>query len=141
MRIKDARQTFLGVWIRNVMAAEDILIYGDGKQIRDFNYVDDVVDALILAATNDAAIGQIFNLGAKPPVDLKTLADLMLKINGKGNCRIIPFPAENRAIDIGDYYADYTLISKTLGWTPKISLEEGLKRSVDFYREFGAHYK
>ncbi len=140
MRIKDARQTFLGVWIRNLLRGEEILIYGDGSQLRDFNYVDDAVEALLTAALSDKAVGEVFNLGAEPPLSLKELADLLIKLNGSGRSRIVPFPEERRAIDIGDYYADFSKAVGLLGWKPRIAPAEGLKRTLDFYREFGEHY-
>jgi UDP-glucose 4-epimerase len=140
MRIKDARQTFLGVWIRNLLRGEEILIYGDGSQLRDFNYVDDAVNALLAAALSDRAVGEVFNLGAEPPLSLKELAELLIKLNVSGRSRIVPFPEERRAIDIGNYYADFSKAVGLLGWKPRIAPAEGLKRTVDFYRDFGEHY-
>ena len=140
MRIKDARQTFLGVWIRNLLRGEELLIYGDGSQLRDFNYVDDAVEGLLAAALSDKAVGEIFNLGAAPPLSLNELAALLTKLNASGRARIVPFPGERRAIDIGDYYADFSKAVALLGWKPRIAIAEGLKRTLDFYREFGEHY-
>lgn len=140
MRIKDARQTFLGVWIRNLLRGEDIPIYGDGSQLRDFNYVDDAVDALLAAALSDKAVGEVFNLGAAPPLSLKELAELLIKLNESGHSTFLPFPEERRAIDIGDYYADFSKAVRLLGWQPRIAPAQGLKRTLDFYREFGEHY-
>ena len=140
MRIKDARQTFLGVWIRNLLRGEEILIYGDGSQLRDFNYVDDAVEGLLAAALLDKAVGEVFNLGAAPPLSLNDLAALLTKLNASGHARIVPFPGERRAIDIGDYYADFSKAVALLGWKPRIAIAEGLKRTLDFYREFGEHY-
>jgi UDP-glucose 4-epimerase len=140
MRVRDARQTFLGVWIRNLSHGEALEIYGDGSQLRDFNYVDDVVDALLLAVCTDTAVGHVLNLGASPPISLKELADLLVRLNGSGGYKIVPFPPHRRAIDIGDYYADFRLATEVLGWQPSVSLADGLKRTLEFYREFGAHY-
>jgi UDP-glucose 4-epimerase len=140
MRIKDARQTFLGVWIRNLLRGEELLIYGDGSQLRDFNYVDDAVEGLLAAARLDEAVGEVFNLGAEPPLSLNELAALLIELNASGRARIVPFPGERRAIDIGDYYADFSKAVALLGWKPRIAIAEGLKRTLDFYREFGEHY-
>jgi len=140
MRIKDARQTFLGVWIRNLLRGDEIQVFGDGSQQRDFNYVDDAVEALLAAAMSDQAVGQVLNLGAEPPISLKDLADLLIKLNGSGRCRIVPFPEDRRAIDIGDYYADFGRAASVLGWKPRVALADGLQRTLDFYREFGEHY-
>lgn len=140
MRIKDARQTFLGVWIRNLLRGDEIQVFGDGSQLRDFNYVDDAVEALLAAAVSDQAVGQVFNLGAEPPISLKDLAELLIKVNGAGRYRIVPFPEERRAIDIGDYYADFSKAVGVLAWKPHVALADGLRSTLAFYREFGEHY-
>ncbi len=136
MRVVDARQTFLGIWFRRLIQGEEILIYGDGEQKRDLNYVDDIVDVLLMAAANDSTIGEIYNLGGDEVVSLKTLARMLIEANvGKGNSRLIPFPAEQKAIDIGDYYGDYSKIKQALGWQPKVGLADGLKRTLEYYRQ------
>jgi len=140
MRIKDARQTFLGVWIRNLLRGDEIQVFGNGSQQRDFNYVDDAVEALLAAAVSDQAVGQVLNLGAEPPISLKDLAELLIKLNGSGRCRSVPFPEDRRVIDIGDYYADFGRAVSVLGWKPRVALADGLQRTLDFYREFGEHY-
>jgi UDP-glucose 4-epimerase len=134
MRVKDARQTFLGIWIKQLIDGEPIKVFGDGTQIRDFNYADDVTEALLLAAAAPAADGQIFNLGSDETINLRDLAALMVEVNGGGQYEIVPFPSDRKAIDIGDYYADYRLIQGRLGWRPKIDLREGLRRTLEFYR-------
>ena len=140
MRVRDARQTFLGVWIRLLVEGKPFQVFGDGRQVRDFSYVDDAVDAMLTAAASDDANGGVFNLGADDPICLKELADLLVEINGAGEYALVPFPDDRKAIDIGDYYADYKHIRSTLGWTPRVPLREGLKRTLDFYRENGEHY-
>lgn len=141
MRIKDARQTFLGVWLKQVLTDEPILVYGDGRQLRDFNYVDDVVEALLMAALDPSADGQIYNLGsAEPPIGLLDLARLLVDINAGGEYRLIPFPPDRKAIDIGDYYADYGKIQRELTWSPRVPLADGLRRSLEYYRAHLSHY-
>jgi UDP-glucose 4-epimerase len=140
MRVKDARQTFLGWWIRQVIEGRELEIFGDGRQVRDFNYVSDVVEALLLAATEDDANGQVFNLGGLEPINLLNLAELLIELNGSGSYRMVPFPPDRKAIDIGDYYADYRLIQGKLGWRPQVTLREGLACTLDYYRQHGNHY-
>src|SRR5581483_5309639 len=106
MRVKDDRQTFLGTWLRLAVLGEELLVFGDGKQRRDFTYVDDAVDAFLLAGESDAADGEVFNVGGEPPVSLAELAELLVELAGGGSWRLVPFPEERRSIDIGDYYAD-----------------------------------
>jgi UDP-glucose 4-epimerase len=141
MRVKDARQTFLGIWLKQVLSGEPIVVYGDGQQLRDFNYVDDVIDALLMAALDARADGQVYNLGsAERPISLHDLARLVIEINATGEYRRIPFPPDRKAIDIGDYYADFSKIQCELDWTPRIPLAEGLRRSLDYFRQYLPHY-
>lgn len=140
MRVKDARQTFLGIWIRNVIEGKPIQVWGDGRQLRDFTYIDDCVDALLLAALHPAASGQIFNLGGLEVINLRDLAALTVEVAGGGSFEIIPYPADRKPIDIGDYYADDRRIRTMLGWQPQIDLRTGLARTIAFYREHCHHY-
>ena len=134
MRVKDARQTFLGIWVRLLVEGKPFEVWG-GEQLRDFTYVDDAVEAFLLVAANDDANGQLFTLGGDGPVSLKDLADLLIEVNGGGEYLIREFPAERKRIDIGDYYSDYSLIRSTLGWEPVVPLREALKRTLDYYLE------
>lgn len=134
MRIKDARQTFLGIWVRLLLEGKPIQVFGDGQQLRDFNYVDDVVDALLSAAVSEKANGEIYNLGSKEVVNLADLATLLTQLHPDGEYAIVPFPTERKSIDIGDYYADYTKIERELGWKPQIDLAVGLRRTLEFYK-------
>jgi len=140
MRVKDARQTFLGIWIKNLIEGKPIQVWGDGLQVRDFNYVDDAVEAILLAATSENANGQIFNLGSDETINLRDLAALCVEVNGGGTYDIIPFPPDRKVIDIGDYYADYRKIRGMLGWIPRVNLREGLKRTLEYYRAHREHY-
>jgi UDP-glucose 4-epimerase len=140
MRIKDARQTFVGVWIRLLLEGKPFEVWG-GQQLRDFTYVDDCVDALLLAAVRPEAAGQVFNLGGGEVTSLVDLARLLVEINGGGHFVQREFPADRKRIDIGDYYADDALIRKTLGWRPAVSLRDGFKRTLDFFRTHLDHYR
>jgi UDP-glucose 4-epimerase len=133
MRIKDARQTFLGIWIRLLIEGQPFEVWG-GEQLRDFTYVDDVVEALLLAAGDDQANGQVYNLGGDGVVSLAKLAEMTVAANKGGNFVLRQFPAERKRIDIGDYYADWRLMQQQLGWQPHIGLAEGLRRTLDYFR-------
>jgi UDP-glucose 4-epimerase len=139
MRVKDSRQTFLGIWIRLLVEGQPFEVW-EGQQLRDFTYVDDAVDAFLLAATNEHANGRVFNLGGSEPITLNDLAKLLVQINGSGRYTTQQFPSDRKRIDIGDYYSDYSLIGSTLNWTPKVLLREGLAHSLAFYKENLKHY-
>jgi UDP-glucose 4-epimerase len=133
MRVKDARQTFLGLWIRLVLQGQPFEVW-EGHQLRDFTYVDDAVDAFLLAAASEEANGQVLNLGGDCVVSLKDLADLIVRVNQGGEYVIRSFPPNRRRIDIGDYYANFSRIRSRLGWEPRVPLREGLARTLEFYR-------
>ena len=120
MRVKDSRQTFLGVWIRLLLEGKPFEVWG-GNQLRDFTYVDDAVEAFLLAAASEESNGRVFNLGSEP-IDLKGLAALLIEINGGGEYIPRSFPSDRKLIDIGDYFEDFTRIQSTLGWKPQVLL-------------------
>ncbi len=141
MRIKDARQTFLGIWIKNILEGKPLLIFGDGLQVRDFTFSQDAVSAFLLAGADEKADGKVYNLGGDGRITLRDLAAMMIDINGSGTSEIVPFPKDRKAIDIGDYYSDYNKIENELGWTPAISIEKGLERSLNYFREYSSFYR
>jgi UDP-glucose 4-epimerase len=140
MRVKDARQTFLGIWIKNLVEGKRIEVWGDGLQVRDFNYVEDVTEAMLMAALSERSNGQIYNLGSPERVNLKDLAALMIKVHGRGEYEVIPFPEDRKPIDIGDYYADYSKIRDALNWNPRHGLEQGLTKTLQYYYQFIHEY-
>jgi nucleoside-diphosphate-sugar epimerase len=139
MRIKDARQTFLGVWIRLLLEGKPFEVW-DGPQLRDFTYVDDAVEALLLAGDDPRADGQVFNLGGPPPVSLAELAEILVKANEGGAFKVKSYPEDRKRIDIGDYHADFAKINRELGWSPRTDLEAALEKTLEYYRVHLAHY-
>ncbi len=139
MRIKDARQTFVGVWIRRLLEGQPIEVWG-GEQLRDFTYVDDAVEAFLLAAAKAEGVGEVFNLGGPPAVSLRELAELLVEIHGGGEIAVREFPADRKKIDIGHYYADDRLIARKLGWTWRTDLRTALERTIAYYRTERKHY-
>lgn len=139
MRVRDARQTFVGVWIRRLVEGEPFEVWG-GEQWRDFTYVDDAVDAFLLAAARPEAVGEIFNLGGPPRVTLARLAEMLVELNGGGSFVVRAFPSDRRKIDIGDYYADDRRIRRRLGWRPRVDLRTALARTLSYYQKELRHY-
>ena len=140
MRIKDARQTFLGIWIRNLLQGKPIQVFGDGTQRRDYNFIDDVIDALLLAALSDDADGKAYNLGSPNPLTLEETAKLMCKQVEGANYELIPFPEDRKAIDVGDFICDFTTFSDSFGWAPKVSFVEGITKSIEFFKREISYY-
>jgi UDP-glucose 4-epimerase len=138
--IRHSRQGFIGWFVRQAVLGEEIQIFGNGLQRRDFDYVDDVVDAFLRAGASAEADGQVFNLGGEEPIALLELAKLMIEIAGRGSYAVVPFPPERKRIDIGDFYSDAGKIRRTLGWKPTVMLREGLAQTLDYYARHREHY-
>jgi UDP-glucose 4-epimerase len=139
MRIKDSRQTFLGIWVKMLLESKPIEVWG-GEQLRDFNDVEDVVDALMIAAFHGEVSGNVFNLGSDEVVSLKDLAELMIAIKGDGSYAIIPYPEDRKPIDIGDYYGSFERFNSITGWRPARTLAQTLERTLDYYGKNFRHY-
>ncbi len=135
MRVKDARQTFLGIWIKRLLQGLPMQIYGDGKQVRDYNYVDDVVDAMLITALSDNSYGQIYNLGSEEDLSLTKTAEIMSQLHTGGSFEYIPFPPSRKSIDIGDYQGSFEKIKTQLAWTPRTNFYEGMRETIAYYKE------
>jgi UDP-glucose 4-epimerase len=134
------RQGFIAWFIRKAIDGDVIELFGEGRQKRDINYVDDVVEALLLAGTNEAGEGEVFNLGGETPITLFDFAEELISITGRGSVRFAPFPTERQLIDIGNAYLSYKKIKSVLGWQPRTPLRDGLTRTVEFYQKNKDHY-
>jgi UDP-glucose 4-epimerase len=134
MRIKDARQTFIGAWLRAVIEGRPFELW-DGAQRRDLTYVEDAVDAFLLAAAITETKGGVYNVGGDCVVTLKELADLLIAVHGGGSYDTRAFPAARKRIDIGDYYGDDALFRSVTGWRPATPLALGLERSLTYFRD------
>jgi len=138
--IKHNRQGFIGWFIRLALEGREIQIFGDGSQVRDFVYVEDAVDAFLRAGASDAVNGHVFNVGGSEPTSHSDLVRLLLDVAGAGSVRYVPWPAEKKAIDIGSFYADSSRFRQAVGWTPRVSLRDGLADTIAYYRRHLEHY-
>jgi len=138
--LKHNRQGFIGWFIRLAIEGRTIQIYGDGSQQRDFVYVDDAADAFLRAGASDACNGEVFNVGGDEPISHRDLTAMLIRVAGSGSTEYVAWPPESKAIDIGSFYADSTKFRTTTGWRPSVGLEEGLRRTIAFYREHWCEY-
>ena len=138
--IKHDRQGFIGWFIRLAIEDMPIQIYGDGSQLRDFVYVDDAADAFLRAGADEACNGGAFNVGGDHPISHRDLTALLVEVAGTGRVEYVEWPAEKKAIDIGSFYADSTKFKGVTGWTQKVPLREGLRRTIAFYRQHFSQY-
>lgn len=138
--VKHNRQGFIGWFIRLAVEGGHIPIYGDGSQLRDFVYVDDAVDAFLRAGASANCDGEVFNVGAGAPIAHVDLVTLLIATAGGGEIRFVDWPADKKRIDIGSFYSDSSKFTSATGWRPAVNLQEGLERTVAFYREHLPHY-
>ncbi len=138
--IRHNRQGFIGWFIRLAVEGGEIQIYGDGSQLRDFVYVDDVVDAFLRAGATDAVNGHAFNVGSPDAVSHRDLVAMLIEESGRGSVKFVEWPEEKRRIDIGSFYSDSTRFTTATGWSPAVPLREGLRRTLDYYRANLSHY-
>jgi UDP-glucose 4-epimerase len=133
--IRHDRQGFIGWFIRQAIEDATIQIYGDGSQLRDFVYVEDAADAFLRAGADDACNGEVFNVAGDIPMSHRDLTTMLINVAGSGRVKYVEWPAEKKAIDIGDFHADSSKFRRLTGWAPVVSLADGLARTVAFYRE------
>ena len=138
-QMKHHKQGIINWFIRQVIEEKEIKIFGKGTQIRDTNYIDDVVEAFLLAAADERTNGEVYNIGGIP-ANLVDLVKMMLEVHGSGSYTLVPFPEENKAIEIGDYKADFSKFKKLTGWTPEWELREGLEETINYYEKYKEHY-
>lgn len=139
-QMKHARYGILNWFVRVAMDGGVIPVYAPGDQLRDYNHVDDVTEAFLLAGHRPEAEGRVFNLGSGGGVRFVDMVDAVVSAAGAGAREMVPWPEERRRIEVGDYLADIGLARRLLGWEPRIPLDEGLRRTVDYYRDRREHY-
>ncbi len=132
LRIRDARQTFLGIWMRLALEGKPFEVWG-GDQLRDMTYVDDVT-AAFLAAAAPSCHGRVFNIGGPPPASLLEIAGMLARIVPGTRFITREFPADRATIDIGSYHANDGAFREATGWAPLVGLEEGIARSLEWYK-------
>jgi UDP-glucose 4-epimerase len=138
--IRHSRQGFIGWFIRLALEDREIEIFGDGSQVRDFVYVDDAADAFLRAGASDACNGRSFNVGGAEPISHRDLVSLLIELAHSGRATYVSWPPEKKVIDIGSFYADSSRYKAAVGWCPRVSLREGLTRTLEYYRGYLPHY-
>jgi UDP-glucose 4-epimerase len=138
--IRHNRQGFIGWFLRQIVEDATIEIYGDGSQRRDFVYVDDAADAFLRAAADDHCNGEVFNVGGDEPISHRDLTTMLVEVARAGRVRYVDWPAEKKAIDIGDFYADSSKFRRLTGWAPMVGLRDGLARTISYYRQHFDRY-
>ncbi|MBD3236102.1 MAG: NAD-dependent epimerase/dehydratase family protein [Candidatus Eisenbacteria bacterium] len=138
--IRHARQGFLAVFIRRALEGQPLKLFGDGSQLRDLNFVDDVVRAFLIAGAQASAIGEAYNLGSREVLSLRQIAETMLRIGGRGRVEVVPFPEDRKRIDIGSCYCSFEKFHAATGWEPRVPVADALEKTIDYYRRHADHY-
>lgn len=130
----------LNWFIRKAIDDELIPVFGEGHILRDFLYVDDLVECFLQVAICSSAYGEVFNVGTGIPISFIDLAKKIVEVAGSGKVAFTEFTKERKEVEPGDYYTDISKIRKVVGWMPKTDLSEGLKKTIEFYRKYKKEY-
>jgi UDP-glucose 4-epimerase len=139
-QMKHPRYGVVNWFVRLAVDNDIIKVFGDGKILRDFLYIDDAVEAIMMCALEPKAVGEIFNVGIDVPTNFIELADIIVNVAGSGHWEFAPFSAERKAQEPGSFYSDITKIRTLVGWEPRTSLADGLRETVEYYRKYKHHY-
>jgi len=139
-QMKHSKYAIINWFIRNAMEDKEIIIFGDGTQIRDYIFVDDLADAFILASVEDSTSGELFNIGSGVGTKFKDMVNTVVNSVGKGNIKNVPWPSDYLNVETGDYITDINKISRFLKWKPKFSLDKGIDHTIDYYKKVKEFY-
>jgi UDP-glucose 4-epimerase len=139
-QMKHSKYGIVNWFIRLAMEGGAIKVFGDGRQVRDYVYVDDVATAFLLAGSLAAADGEVFNVGSGIPTSFRQMAEEVVRVVGRGRIEFVPWPADYTNIETGDYVTDITRIKRLLGWTPRVSLADGIAETHRYYQRHRAAY-
>ncbi len=139
-QMKHPRYGVVNWFVRLAVDDETIQVFGDGKILRDFLYIDDAVEAILMSALEPKAIGEVLNVGIDQPYNFIELAETLIEVAGTGRWEFAAFSPERKAQEPGDFYSDISKIRRLVGWTPRTALKDGLRQTVAFYRRYKQHY-
>lgn len=139
-QMKHAKYSIVGWFIRQALEGRALRVFGTGEQERDYLYVDDIVEALLRLGASDRTDGEVYNVGAVERVRFVDMVDAVIRVVGKGTKEYLPWPEDYERNETGSYRADTRKISAAVDWRPQVSLMQGIRRTVDYYRQHGKHY-
>jgi len=122
----------VGIFIKRVLQDKPPVIYGDGFQTRDFTYIDDCIIPTVIAGESDAANGEVFNIAAGKPITILDLSESIITLSGRD---LRPLFEPERGFDIRHRFADISKMRTILGYKPKYDLKEGLKLTIEWYKQ------
>jgi len=139
-QIKHNKYSLVGWFIRMAMENKTITIFGDGKQLRDYIYVEDIIEAFLLSAANPKSNGEIINLGSGYSSEFGEMVNNIIRIVGSGQITYMDWPANYERIETGNFQVDISKLRSLTGWAPSIKLEEGIRQTYEYYKSKLSHY-
>ncbi len=139
-QMKHSKYSLVGWFLREAMEERTVQVFGDGKQLRDYVYVDDIVEGFLKAGVSDKAIGEIYNIGFGRSYQFSDMVKTVLKVVGKGKLKHVPWPKNYEKIETGSFEVNVDKAKKDLGWSPKIELDEGIRKMYAYYKDYRQYY-
>jgi nucleoside-diphosphate-sugar epimerase len=139
-QIKHSKYSLVGWFIRQAMENKEISIFGTGTQLRDYIYSEDIVNAFLMCAVCEDAIGQIVNIGSGVSTQFKDMVETVVKVVGKGSVKYTPWPKEYEKIETGDIKTDISKLKSLTGWNPENSIEQGIQKTYEYYKQYKQFY-
>lgn len=139
-QMKHSKYCIVNWFIRQAMEGRTITIFGDGGQLRDYIFIDDLVEAMIAAMASPRAVGEVFNVGSGVGTSFQKMTELVLQAVGRGSLQHAGWPADYLNVETGDYVSDITKLCRLTGWRPRVFIREGIQRTVEYYAQHGRHY-
>jgi len=139
-QMKHGLYGILNWFIRLALEGKTISVYGTGEQLRDYLYIDDIVNAMVSCGQSEKANGQIYNVSSGKGIKFIEMVKKIIEFSGKGKYELKPFPEERKMIETGDVVLSYKKINRELGWEPLTSFDDGLKKTIDFYKKHLKEY-
>lgn len=139
-QMQHSKYAIINWFIRNAMEDKEIKVFGDGSQMRDYIYVDDLADVFIKASIESKTSGEVFNVGSGVGTKFKDMVEIIVEIVGKGKIKNVPWPSDYLNVETGNYITDISKVQKFISWSPHYSLKEGIKNTVEYYNKFKKNY-
>ncbi|MDA2915867.1 GDP-mannose 4,6-dehydratase [Nitrospinae bacterium AH_259_B05_G02_I21] len=139
-QMRHSKYSIVNYFIRQAMEDKPLTIFGDGKQLRDYIYVDDLVNVFLLASIIDEAEGRVFNVGGGIGTRFKDMMNMVAEVVGKGEVVHVPWPDNYLNVETGDYVTDISKVSTMLGWRPLVGLREGIEMTHAYYEKYRTYY-
>lgn len=138
-QMKHSKYAIVGWFVRQAMEGKTIPIFGDGQQLRDYIYIDDIVRAMMELIIKGKA-GEAYNIGSGQGITFTEMVDEVIKAVGQGDKEFVPWPEDYEKNETGDYIAELSKIEQITDWQPRNTLQQGLQKTVDYYRQNQHHY-